>query len=218
MRDYVGKMPLLQWTGSFRDPIEALTFLKNHEVDLVFLDVNMPGLTGIQFLKSLRKKPLVIFTTAYSQYAVESYEHDAVDYLLKPIEFDRFCRAVTKAQELSELRSKPGETEGKKTILIKSGTGYHNLHLEDILFLKGTGNYVTFVMSQRKVLSLLSMKQACKILPKEMFMRIHKSYIVNLERIDLIEKERVKIRENLLPLGESFRSAFLRTMKEKKIT
>jgi DNA-binding LytR/AlgR family response regulator len=94
-------MPLLQLTGSFRDPVEALTFLKNHEVDLVFLDVNMPGLTGIQFLKSLRKKPLVIFTTAYSQYAVESYEHDAVDYLLKPIEFDRFCRAVTKAQELS---------------------------------------------------------------------------------------------------------------------
>lgn len=217
LQDYIRKMPLLSLAGAFRDPIEALTYLKNHEVDLLFLDMNMPGLTGIQFLKSLRKKPLIVFTTAYSKYAVESYEHDAVDYLLKPIEFDRFCRAVTKAQELFEMKGRVGESEGKKNILVKSGTGYHNLHLDEILYLKGTGNYVTFVMTQRRVLSLLSMKQACWILPKDRFMRIHKSYIVNLERIDIIEKDRVKIGENFVPVGESFRPEFLRTMRERKI-
>jgi DNA-binding LytR/AlgR family response regulator len=218
LKDYVGKMPLLQWSGSFRDPLEALSFLKSHHVDLIFLDMNMPGLNGIQFLKSLRKKPLVIFTTAYSQYAVESYEHDAVDYLLKPIEFDRFCRAVAKAQEITELKSKSGEAEAKKTILVKSGTGYRNLHFDEILFLKGTGNYVTFVLPQRKILSLLSMKQACKILPGEMFVRIHKSYIVNVERIEFIEKQRVKIGEFFLPMGERYRSSFLRTIKERKVS
>jgi two-component system LytT family response regulator len=218
LQDYVRKLPLLQWGGSFRDPVEALTFLKTHPIDLIFLDMNMPGLNGIQFLKSLRTKPLVIFTTAYSQYAVESYEHDAVDYLLKPIEFDRFCRAVAKAQEIRELKSKTKEAEQKKTILIKSGTGYRNLHFDEILFLKGTGNYVTFVLPQRKVLSLLSMKQACKILPGERFVRIHKSFIVNVERIEFIEKERVKIGEHFLPMGESYRSAFLNTMKERNVS
>jgi DNA-binding LytR/AlgR family response regulator len=217
LQDYVRKLPLLQWTGSFRDPVEALTFLNQHHVDLIFLDMNMPGLNGIQFLTSLQVKPLIVFTTAYSQYAVESYEHNAVDYLLKPIEFDRFCRAVAKAQEIQELKNKSSETEQKKTILIKSGTGYRNLHFDEILFLKGTGNYVTFVLPQRKVLSLLSMKQACKILPAEIFVRIHKSFIVNVERIEFIEKERVKIGEHSLPMGESYRSAFLKTMRERNI-
>ena len=215
LQDYVRKLPLLQWAGSFRDPFEALMYLKDHQVDLVFLDMNMPGLNGIQFLKSLPSKPLIIFTTAYSQYAVESYEHDAVDYLMKPIEFDRFCRAVAKAHEIKELKTKSIESEQKKMILVKSGTGYRNLRFEEILFLKGTGNYVTFVLPQRKVLSLLSMKKACKILPEETFIRIHKSYIVNIQRIEFIEKERVKIGEHFLPLGERYRSSFLRLMKEK---
>jgi two-component system LytT family response regulator len=211
LRDYVAKVPYLACRGSFRDPVKALSFLRTHDVDLIFLDMSMPGLTGIQFLKSLTKQPFVIFTTAYTRYAVESYDFDAVDYLLKPIEFDRFCRAVNKAYELQEqkVRGAEAEHEDRKTVLIKSGTGYHMVHIDEIQFLKGTGNYVTFVTTQRKILSLLSLKQACEMLPASTFLRVHKSFIVNLDRIELIEKDKVKIGEFLIPIGESYRSAVL---------
>jgi two-component system LytT family response regulator len=216
LEDYVARVPNLVCSGSFRDPLKGLNFVRTHAVDLIFLDVNMPGLTGIQFLRSLTHPPLVIFTTAYTRYAVESYDYDAVDYLLKPIEFDRFCRAVGKAYELhvGTVHGSDAEHADRRTVVIKSGTGYHRIHADDILFLKGTGNYVTFITTQRKILSLLSMKQACEMLPAGTFLRIHKSYIVNLDRIEVIEKDRVKIGDLFLPIGESYRTAVLQRIRK----
>jgi len=216
LEDYVARMPNLVCSGSFRDPLEGLSFVRTHPVDLIFLDMHMPGLTGIQFLRSLAHPPLVIFTTAYTRYAVESYDYDAVDYLLKPIEFDRFCRAVSKAFELHDRTAGGSDADhgDRRTVVIKSGTGYHRIKTEDILFLKGTGNYVTFITTQRKILSLLSMKQACEMLPAGPFLRIHKSYIVNLDRVEVVEKDRVKIGDLFLPIGESFRAVVLQRIRK----
>jgi DNA-binding LytR/AlgR family response regulator len=216
LEDYVARVPNLVCSGSFRDPLKGLSFVRTHPVDLIFLDMQMPGLTGIQFLRSLAHPPLVIFTTAYTRYAVESYDYDAVDYLLKPIEFDRFCRAVGKAYELhvQTVHGSEAVNTDKRTVVVKSGTGYHRLHTDDILYLKGTGNYVTFITTQRKILSLLSMKQACEMLPQGTFLRIHKSYIINLDRIESFEKDRVKIGDLFLPIGESFRTTVLQRIRK----
>ena len=216
LRDYISRVPFLECGGAFRDPLRALDFLRNHVCDLIFLDVNMPGLTGIQFLRSLARHPLVIFTTAYSQYAVESYEYEAVDYLLKPIEFERFCRAVNKAYEAFLMKSYRAEAQGdeQKSLLVKSGTGFHKIDLDEILFVKGTGNYVTFVTTQRKILSLVTMKQASQMLPPATFLRVHKSFIVNLSHVEIIEKEKIKIGEHFIPVGRIYRSAFFRQIKK----
>jgi DNA-binding LytR/AlgR family response regulator len=145
-----------------------MEYLQNHEVDLIFLDINMPDLSGIQFLKTLHSPPLVIFTTAYSQFAVESYEYDAVDYLLKPIEFDRFLKAANKAVVQFHARNKRKDltshtvnvrlAEDKNFILVKSGTQLYRLKISDILYIRGAGNYIVFVTDEKKIMSLLTMK------------------------------------------------------------
>ena len=160
IKDYVEKVPFLDCAGTFRDPLEALDFIQKTPIDLIFLDINMPDLTGIQFLKSLESQPLVIFTTAYSKYALESYDYDAVDYLLKPIEFDRFLKAVNKAFKQYQIKTSSLMPFAKDSdfILIKSGTEYYKMKLSDILYVRGTGNYVTFVTKKKEILSLLAMK------------------------------------------------------------
>lgn len=216
LKDYVAKISFLECVGAFRDPIKAAEYLQQNRVDLIFLDINMPDLTGIQFLKSLTRPPLVIFTTAYSEYALESYDYDAVDYLLKPIEFERFVKAVNKA--LEKLQNKANGltlSPDEKYVLIKSGTKYHKLKLKDILYIQGTGNYVTFVTPDKEILSLLTMQAVLDMLPAEMFFRIHRSYIVNFLHVDLIEGEEVKIQDRKLPIGDLYREDFLRAVKGK---
>lgn len=217
LKDYVAKVSFLECGGVFRDPIKAGEYLLQNRVDLIFLDINMPDLTGIQFLKSLSQPPLVIFTTAYSEYALESYEYDAVDYLLKPIEFDRFVKAVNKAQEKYQIKANGlSFSQGENYVLIKSGTIYHKIRIKDILYIQGTGNYVTFVTTEKELLALLTMKDVLDMLPKEMFFRIHRSYIVNFYHVNLIESEEVKIKDKKLPLGDLYRESFLSAVKGKK--
>jgi DNA-binding LytR/AlgR family response regulator len=196
IKDYINKVSFLKLAKAYRNPIKALEYLQQNKVDLLFLDINMPDLTGIQFLNALPYSPLVIFTTAYSQYALESYEYDAVDYLLKPIEFERFLKAVNKAIGHFQLRNNRNQIstpipEGKVKdyILIKSGTNFHHIKTDNILYVKGAGNYVTFFVEKQKIMSLLTMDQVLKMLPQEQFCRIHRSFIVNLKQIDVIEKD-----------------------------
>lgn len=219
LMDYIAKVPFLELVGTFRSAIKAMTHLQEEEVDLIFLDINMPDLSGIQFLKSLHHPPLVIFSTAYSEYALESYDYDAVDYLLKPIEFDRFLKAVNRASSRF-LTSRSDITTGSPTlvkdedqsILIKSGTELHRMNIGDILYIKGTGNYVTFVTDKKEIMALMTMKEALGLLPRNLFFRIHKSYIINFYRVDLIEKDRVKIHDKKIPIGEVYRDGFLRAI------
>jgi len=216
LEDYIAKVPFLECEGVFRDPLKALDYLRKNSVDLIFLDINMPDLTGIQFLKTLKKQPLVIFTTAYSEYALESYDYDAVDYLLKPIEFERFIKASNKACEMHEVKLKdmPLYSGERDYIFIKSGTNFHKVKMKDIYYIRGTGNYVTFVMDQKEILSLLTMTKALEALPQNFFFRIHKSYIVNSLHVNLIENEEVRIRSERIPIGDSYRQAFFESIKK----
>ena len=209
LKDYIKKIPFLELVGSYRNSIKALEEIQNKEIDLIFLDINMPDITGIQFLKALENQPMVIFTTAYSQYAVESYDYKAVDYLLKPIEFERFLKAATRALKQYRLvhdkNTADNKTEPPESILIKSGTEYHQVNPDEIFFIESAGNYVTFFTPKKKIISLMTMKNVLELLPPNQFLQIHKSYIVSFKHIEIIEKDRVWIKKREIPVGETYK-------------
>jgi len=214
--DYIGRVADLELAGTFRDALKAMNLLRKNPVDLLFLDINMPDLSGIQLLNALEYQPLVIFTTAYAEYALKSYDYDAVDYLLKPIEFDRFLKAVNKAlRRHSESESAVLTlNKDRNFVFIKSGTGYHKLKTEDIIYIRGTGNYLAFVTLKKETLALLTMKEALDILPDK-FVRVHKSYIVNLDHVDLVDNDEVKIRDIRIPIGDHYRAGLFDVLKRK---
>jgi DNA-binding LytR/AlgR family response regulator len=220
LSDYIAKLPFLENQGSIRDPLKALDILSKEDIDLIFLDINMPDLTGIQFLKSLTNPPLVIFTTAYSEYAVESYDYDAVDYLLKPIEFDRFLKAVNKAYKIYQTKDLGLSLTDKNSVdfvILKSGKKYYRINPRDIYYVRGTGNYVTFVTKKKEILCLLTMQGALEKLPAAIFFRIHKSYIINLLHVDLMDIDRVRIKGKDLPIGDTFRESFFQAVSSRRL-
>ncbi len=225
LQTYCGKAPFLELAGCFTDALAALTFLQDAEVDLIFLDINMPDLSGIQLVRALEHKPMVIFTTAYPQHAVTGFELDAVDYLLKPIAFDRFLKAINKARQRIKPRpgpaaagpSSPAEPEDG-FVFVKSGYKHLKLNVDEILYLESDKNYVNLMMADRKVMALLSMDQALAMLPPGRFMRIHKSYIVALGHITVVEKHSVFIGKVELPIGDSFRKALFEKIAGGKPT
>ncbi len=221
LTDYIKQVSYLNLKNTFRDPVKALEFVQNNNVDLIFLDINLPSLTGIQFLNSMIATPLVIFTTAHSQYAVESYEYDAIDYLLKPIKFERFLSAINKAYKHFQLRNNRKKNvtlssfEHKhQRVFIKDGNSIHYIKIENIHYVKGAGNYVTFTVNEQEIMSLQTMNQVLKLLPKEIFIRVHKSYIVNVEKIDLIKKDHIIIKGKTVPIGNNFKHSFFNTLKK----
>ncbi len=213
LKRYVEKTPSLNLRGEFRNPLKALDFLQKELIDLVFLDVNMPNLTGIQFLKALKRKPLIIFTTAYSSYAAESYEWDALDYLVKPIVFERFLRAIGKAQEVfnskAEVEPLPGINSQDDMISLKSGKQTHRVKLSDIQFISKQSNYLEVNTMERKILIRANMADIFSWLPEDRFSRIHKSYVVGHDHVSIIETHQVKISKTILPIGSSYRKEFL---------
>jgi two-component system, LytTR family, response regulator len=218
---FIAKTPFLDLRGTFRDPFQAMDFIVNSKPDLIFLDINMPELTGIQLLKSLSKAPLVILTTAYSEHAIDSYELNVVDYLLKPIGFDRFLKAVMKAKELFVLKSE-NERRDIKTglhdedvVYIKSGTKTFRVKTDTILYVEGLGNYVNFILQDKKIIGYLSMNDVLNLLPPGLFCRIHKSYVVSLKHIDVIEKHQVIIKNKSIPIGLTYRDHFSKIIEKK---
>lgn len=217
IKEYIKRTPFLEIVECFSNPFKALNYLTNEHVDLIFLDINMPELTGIQLLKSLPSPPKVIFTTAYPEYGAESYEYNAVDYLLKPVKYDRFLKAVNKAavrmKVTTDFKIKAEkEVENSEFIYIKSGIRLLKIKPSDILFVEGAGNYMTFYTTEKKFLSLLTMQEVLDLLPKEMFARIHKSYLVSLSHIDAIEKHDVIIKGKPVPIGITYREQFFATI------
>ncbi len=218
LTQYVDKVAYLTLQKTCSDPMEALTYLRDNPVDILFLDIQMPEITGISLLKILQKKPLVILTTAYSEYALEGYELDVADYLLKPITFERFLKAAERAaNRLSAPTLPPTETtpENKATpdpissfIFVKDGTKLVKIRLQDILYVEGLKDYVTIHTRTQKVVSLQRLKSLEEQLPQDHFIRIHHSYIVSLEGIDAILKEKVQVGNALLPIGDTYRRAF----------
>lgn len=211
--DYVKKVPSLQLVNACSNAMDAMETLRKHPVDLLFLDIQMPEITGITFLKILQKKPLVIFTTAYSQYALEGYELDVVDYLLKPITLERFLKAVDKAtsrlqgmqQAVTPVIAGPEKPE---FVFVKDGTKMVKIKLGDILYIEGMKDYVTIHTREKKITTLQRMKTLEEQLPANRFIRIHHSYIIALQAIDAVHKGDVQIGQALLPISDSYKKAF----------
>jgi DNA-binding LytR/AlgR family response regulator len=199
------KIPFLNLAGCFTSAFEAMDYLRKEKVDLLFLDIKMPDISGIDFLKSLPDPPMVIFTTAYSEHAVQSFELDAIDYLLKPFSQARFLKACNKAIQQFELKKNIGAGgPAVPPLFIKSG--YEQIRVEpgDILYVESSGNYVQFVLEDRKILSRLTMAEAEALLPAAAFVRIHRSYIIAKQHVSKLDKNNVWIGKTELPVGPGY--------------
>ena len=217
---YVQKTPFLEYIEGFTNPFKAISFLMKTPVDLVFLDMNMPEISGIDLLKSLPTVPKIIFTTAYSEFGAESYEFNAVDFLLKPIKYDRFLKAVNKANGFSSQQKESAminqtPNQQSESIMIKSGTQLFRIETDDIYYIEGAGNYITFYTKARKIMALLPMNDILEMLPSASFVRIHKSYIISLKHIGIIERARVIINSNPIPIGITYREQFSKIIRKK---
>ncbi|AHM62720.1 response regulator receiver [Flammeovirgaceae bacterium 311] len=202
VKSHASKVPFLELKAEFTDAFKALEYLQKEPIDLIFLDIKMPDISGIDFFNSLSKKPLLIFTTAYTEHAVTSFEMDAVDYLLKPFSLPRFIKACNKAFELYNFRN---TTESTDYIFIKTGYEQLKVLFDDILYLEAAGNYVTFVLKDKKVLSRSTFNEIVNLLPADKFVRVHRSYIVSVARIDRVERHQVSIASLTVPVSEAYR-------------
>lgn len=196
--------------GSFNSARKAYDFISNNSVDLIFLDVEMPGINGVNFAASLPKEILVIFVTAYSEYALESYEADAIDYLVKPVEKERLERAIAKAFFYRGLLDKQGTTESIESdfILIKAERRYHKIFFDDILYVQGLKDYVVIFTENNKIITAMNLKTISGYLKPGRFVRVSKSYLVNLKRIDSFDVHTIYIKNAEIPIGDVFKKAF----------
>ena len=215
---YIEKTPGLKLVKSFRNALEALAYLRTHEIDLAFLDIDMPELNGLRLGEMIdRRKTRLVYCTAYAEYAVESYELEALDYLLKPIAFERFLKAVAKAQETpadtAAVRPGRGDAAPSSYLFIKSGSKIHRLRVMDLLYMEKDGHYVVFHTASSQLLSRMNMPELLAALPEGKFARVHKSFVVALGQIDTIEKHTVIVRGKEIPIGESYRAEFLRRIR-----
>lgn len=227
LEDYISKVPFMELVKSTTNPIEALTMVQDGNIDLVFLDVQMPELTGIQFLRIANGKTKVILTTAYPQYALEGYELDVVDYLLKPIAFDRFFKAAQKAQGIIHPAKTPAPVEQQFAqpqndfmsdfIFVKSEHKIQKLYLHQILFIEGLKDYISIFTTTERIITLQNMKKMEDTLPSQHFVRVHKSYIVALNKIDSIERSRIRIGDKIIPVGDTYRDDFFKIIDGKNV-
>jgi DNA-binding LytR/AlgR family response regulator len=203
---YCQKVDSICLKATFREPVKAIEFLRNEQIDLIFLDINMPDISGIQLIGALADKPMVIFTTAYSNYAVESYNLNAVDYLLKPITFDRFLASLNKAAALFHMKNKTSNKNlDVDTVFIKSGPQTYQVKINDILYLEKDGNYITVYLKDKKILIRENMTDIFEIVPEEAFVRVHKSYVVAVKHITMIEVHQLTINGEKIPIGSTYR-------------
>jgi len=201
IQSHASKVPFLELKASFTDAFEALEYLQKENIDLLFLDIKMPDISGIEFFNSLRHKPMVIFTTAYQEHAATGFDLDAIDYLLKPFSLARFIKGCNKAYERYNFLHAAGTADH---IFIKTGAEQVKIYFDDILYLEATGNYVTYFTKEKKVLSRSTFQEALSLLPSGIFTRIHRSFIVNTSKIDKLEKQQVTINKIILPVSDAY--------------
>ncbi|MBL4675504.1 MAG: response regulator transcription factor [Mucilaginibacter sp.] len=209
VKNLLEEIPFIQLTASFTKAVEAISFLRDNEIQLVFLDIKMPGLSGIEFIRSLPKPPMVIFTTAYSEHAVQSFELDAIDYLLKPFSLARLLKACNKAYELYQMirSSKQTAPEALPVIFIKSGFEQIKIDLADLQYAESVGNYVKLHLSTRPpVMTRLTTAEAEALFPDNAFIRVHRSFIVAKEKITKLDKKSVWLKETEIPIGPSYQT------------
>lgn len=210
----------LSLAGSFNNASSAAKFIDEHPVDLIFLDIQMPGITGIEFARTIPKKTLVIFTTAYTEYALDSYEVDAIDYLIKPIEPERFRKAADKALSYHSLllqeEKENIEPIADEYFFVKSDRKYFKVSFEDILFVEGLKDYVILQLEEQRIITRMNLKAMFELLPKQLFMRVNKSYIVNTARIEAFDNNDIFIKTHEIAIGSSYRDSFFEEFVMRK--
>ena len=217
METYISKTPYLDLVAACQDAFEAIEVLNNNDVELMFVDINMPDLNGMEFVKSLDKPPKVIFTTAYAEYAIEGFKVDAVDYILKPIGYSNFLKASDKAKERILLEKEGEELKSNEEFLfVKSEYKIIRINFDNIEYVEGMREYVQIHLTNgRPIMTLLSMKKLMEQLPVKKFMRVHRSFIVNLEKLTTIERNRILFGEKVrIPVSEQYKDEFHRYIDE----
>jgi DNA-binding LytR/AlgR family response regulator len=206
---FIKQVPYLNLLEKFSSAIDALNFVKNNKVDLIFLDIQMDNLTGIQFLEVLNPHPQIIFTTAYDQYALKGYELDICDYLLKPYSFERFLKAVEKAHQIATQRTVDNEiNKNTRFIFVKTNSKYEKIEFNEILYIESKGDYLLITTPTRKVMTLMTLKNIEELLPSGLFLRVHKSFIVSIDKIRSAEYARIHIENYIIPVGDAYRESF----------
>lgn len=214
LKKYIEKIYFLECKGLFTDAEEARKFLESGAVDIIFLDIQMPDINGIEFSRSLTlKHTAVIFTTAFSEYAIDGFNVDAVDYLLKPIEYDRFLKGVYKAKEYVDYLNNQELHQGY--IFVKSDYQMVKIFLKDIIYIEGLDDYIKIYLPQRSVLTLMTLKTITGKLPSREFLRVHRSYIVPVNKIDHISKSKIRVADKDIPIGISYSESFFSVMEQR---
>lgn len=212
LKDYVERISFLDLVGDYDSPLMILEPLKQNAIDILFLDIQMPDISGIDFIKTLHTQPYIILTTAYKEYAIEGYELNVIDYLLKPISFDRFLKAVNKVTDRLRKEGKSDTAVDEATVLedaymtIRADRKWYKIHYDDLLYVEGQKAYVTFHTKNKKITALFSLKDLENKLPAGMFIRIHKSFIVSVRHIETLEGNLIGICGQKLPVGSSYRA------------
>lgn len=217
IKDYTSQIPYLNLLKTFRDGISVIDYLSSNEVDLIFLDIEMSGLSGTQLLKTLKKKPKVIITTAYRDYAIDAFDLEVSDYLLKPFSFERFLKAVERIRnQISESQIQTDlKTKEKEYIFVKCNGKMIKVNFKDILYVEALNEYIRIKTTQASIITLQSMKSIEKVLPESKFARIHKSFIASLNKIDFIEGQNIVIADKKLPIGDKYRKEFFEAISLK---
>lgn len=223
LANYVREIDFLHLTATCENPIELTAVLDKHTVDLIFLDIQMPKMNGIEFLKIAQKPPMVIITTAFPTYALEGFQLNVLDYLLKPITFDRFFKSVNKAKDYHQLVSLQASNSSAKEnaapdyFFIKCGNKYEKIQIADILYIEGMQNYVTIYTVNGKFMTLLYLKNLEQNLDSQSFIRIHKSYIVAIDKIQAIDGNEVRIQSHNIPVSRNYRDQVIEQVVKKKL-
>lgn len=224
INSFVQKIPFLQLNASFSNGIDAMNYLKDSPVDLMFLDIQMDDLNGIQLLEILKEKPKVIITTAYDCFAIKGYELAVSDYLLKPFSFERFVLAVNKIHDsikgpkTHENEQLPVSSSSKDNFaFIKTEYRMQKVNFDDILYVEGMKDYLRIVTTKERIMTLQNFKNLMAILPDDRFIRVHKSYVVAVSKIESIERNRIKIADQLIPIGDNYKQSFMEFLEKRKL-
>jgi two-component system LytT family response regulator len=215
LEDFVKKTPYLKLAGKFEEPLQALPLIESQQTDLLFLDIKMPDITGIEFFKSLTHKPEVIFTTAYSEFAIDGFELKAMDYLLKPVSFEKFITATNRVKEYIEFKNNR-EVKSRDYFFINVSHKLHKLFYDDILYLEGYKDYTKVYLSSAvsPLLILHNLKYFEDMLNQNEFIRIHRSYIVSIRKVNTVSRKSVTIQTNTLPVSDNYRDKFFSVIEQ----
>lgn len=226
IKAYCARVPFLNLSGTFSNAMDTLEYLRHNTVDLMFLDIQMDELTGIQLLNAIKNKPLVIFTTAYDQYALQGFELDVLDYMLKPIPFDRFVKGANKAlEQMEKVRSAPENKQEKPFtqgntmtyFFVKTETRIEKVNASEVLYVEGMGDYWRIVTKTRRIMTLMNAKGIDEILHEPGFCRVHKSFFVAVDKIEFVERKQIKIGEILIPISDTYQKNFFDLIEKHKM-